>query len=61
MSIGKSRELLQVTDKIIASFPEVTSVHGKIGRADTATDPAPLSMVETTIQFKPRDAVAARA
>ncbi len=52
VSVGKSRELLQVTDKIIASFPEVTSVHGKIGRADTATDPAPLSMIETVVQLE---------
>ena len=49
MSITKARELLQQTDKLIASFPEVHHVFGKIGRAETATDPAPLSMVETTI------------
>ncbi len=53
ISIGKARELLQQTDKIIRSFPEVERVFGKIGRADTATDPAPLSMVETTITLKP--------
>ncbi|MBL8859537.1 MAG: efflux RND transporter permease subunit [Planctomycetes bacterium] len=53
VSVGKSRELLQVTDKIIASFPEVISVHGKIGRAETATDPAPLSMLETVVQLEP--------
>jgi len=53
ISITKSRELLQQTDKIIKSFPEVKSVFGKIGRAETATDPAPLSMLETTIQLKP--------
>ncbi len=52
ISIGKSKELLQQTDKLIASFPEVVSVHGKIGRADTATDPAPLSMLETVVQLK---------
>ena len=52
VSIGKSSELLQQTDRIIASFPEVASVHGKIGRADTATDPAPLSMVETVVQLE---------
>jgi len=55
ISITKSKELLQQTDKIIKSFPEVKSVFGKIGRAQTATDPAPLSMVETTIQLKPED------
>ncbi|MCZ6779660.1 MAG: CusA/CzcA family heavy metal efflux RND transporter [Acidobacteria bacterium] len=53
ISITKARELLQQTDKILISFPEVKSVLGKIGRADTATDPAPLSMIETTVQLKP--------
>lgn len=53
ISIAKARELLQQTDKIIASFPEVDQVFGKVGRADTATDPAPLSMIETTIMLKP--------
>jgi Cu(I)/Ag(I) efflux system membrane protein CusA/SilA len=53
ISITKARELLQQTDKIIKTFPEVNSVFGKIGRADTATDPAPLSMLETTITLKP--------
>lgn len=52
ISITKAKELLQQTDKIIASFPEVKSVFGKIGRADTATDPAPLTMIETTIMLK---------
>ncbi|MGB7297156.1 MAG: CusA/CzcA family heavy metal efflux RND transporter [Candidatus Aminicenantales bacterium] len=52
ISITKAKELLQQTDKIIATFPEVKSVLGKIGRADTATDPAPLTMIETTIQLK---------
>jgi Cu(I)/Ag(I) efflux system membrane protein CusA/SilA len=52
ISITKARELLQQTDKIIATFPEVESVLGKIGRAETATDPAPLSMIETTIVLK---------
>ena len=47
--------LLQQTDKIIKSFPEVESVFGKIGRAETATDPAPLTMIETTIRLKPQD------
>ena len=51
ISITKSKELLQQTDKLIKSFPEVKSVHGKIGRADTATDPAPLSMLETVAQL----------
>ena len=52
ISITKARELLQQTDTIIASFPEVESVLGKVGRAETATDPAPLSMIETTIVLK---------
>ena len=55
ISIDKARELLQQTDKLIRTLPEVKSVFGKIGRAETATDPAPLTMVETVIQFKPRD------
>ena len=55
ISITKAKELLQQTDKIIKTFPEVKSVFGKIGRADTPTDPAPLSMIETTIQLKPED------
>ena len=53
ISITKAKELLQQTDRIIKSFPEVESVFGKIGRAETATDPAPLSMIETTINLKP--------
>jgi Cu(I)/Ag(I) efflux system membrane protein CusA/SilA len=55
ISIGKARELLQQTDKLLKTVPEVESVFGKIGRADTATDPAPLTMIETFIQLKPRD------
>ncbi len=55
ISISKARELLQQTDRIIASFPEVERVFGKVGRAETATDPAPLSMIETTIMLKPLD------
>lgn len=55
ISIGKARELLQQTDKLIATVPEVLTVFGKVGRADTATDPAPLTMIETFIQLKPRD------
>ncbi|MBW2049771.1 MAG: efflux RND transporter permease subunit [Deltaproteobacteria bacterium] len=54
ISITKARELLQQTDKIIQSFPEVRHTLGKIGRAETATDPAPLSMIETTITLWPR-------
>ncbi len=52
LSVTKARELLQQTDKLIAQFPEVRSVLGKIGRADTATDPAPLTMIETTIMLE---------
>ena len=55
ISITKARELLQQTDKIIRMFPEVERVFGKIGRAETATDPAPLSMIETTITLKQQD------
>lgn len=55
LSIGKARELLQQTDKLIATVPEVENVFGKIGRAETATDPAPLTMIETFIRLKPRD------
>ncbi|MCH9047689.1 MAG: efflux RND transporter permease subunit, partial [Proteobacteria bacterium] len=54
ISIGKAQELLQQTDKLIRTIPEVKTVRGKIGRAETATDPAPLTMIETIIQFKPR-------
>ena len=53
ISIGKAQELLQQTDKLIKSVPEVKSVFGKIGRAETATDPAPLTMIETVVQLKP--------
>ncbi|HIN82492.1 MAG TPA: efflux RND transporter permease subunit [Chromatiales bacterium] len=55
VSAGKVQELLQQTDKLIRTVPEVARVFGKAGRAETATDPAPLTMIETTIQFKPRD------
>jgi len=55
ISIGKAKELLQQTDKIIASFPEVERVFGKAGRAETATDPAELTMLETTIKLKPME------
>jgi len=55
ISITKARELLQQTDKIIKTFPEVEHVFGKAGRAETATDPAPLMMIETTIMLKPEN------
>jgi Cu(I)/Ag(I) efflux system membrane protein CusA/SilA len=55
LSAGKAAELLQQTDRLIKTVPEVASVFGKAGRAETATDPAPMEMFETTIQFKPRD------
>ena len=55
VSITKARELLQQTDKILKTFAEVESVFGKVGRAETATDPAPLSMLETILRLKPRD------
>ncbi|GAB6068272.1 CusA/CzcA family heavy metal efflux RND transporter [Methylothermus subterraneus] len=55
ISITKAREILQQTDKILKTFPEVAHVFGKVGRAETATDPAPLSMIETTVRLKPRD------
>ena len=53
ISVTKARQILQVTDRIIKSFPEVKTVFGKAGRAETATDPAPMDMIETTIQLKP--------
>ena len=56
VSITKAREILQQTDRILRTFPEVEQVFGKVGRADSATDPAPLSMIETTITLKPEDA-----
>ena len=55
ISIDKAREILQHTDRLILTVPEVQRVFGKIGRAETATDPAPLTMIETVIQLKPRD------
>ena len=55
ISIGKAREVLQQTDKLIKTVPEVETVFGKMGRADTATDPAPLTMIETFIQLKPKE------
>ncbi|MBE9563673.1 MAG: efflux RND transporter permease subunit, partial [Proteobacteria bacterium] len=55
ISVGKARQLLQQTDRLIKTVPEVKTVFGKVGRAETATDPAPLTMIETTIQLKPRE------
>ncbi|MCG7868149.1 MAG: efflux RND transporter permease subunit, partial [Candidatus Thiodiazotropha taylori] len=55
LSIGKAQELLQQTDRLIMQVAEVERVFGKIGRADSATDPAPLTMIETIIRLKPRD------
>jgi len=55
ISVGKARQLLQQTDKLIMTMPEVHSVLGKIGRADTATDSAPLTMIESFIELKPQD------
>jgi copper/silver efflux system protein len=54
LSISKASEILQLSDRLIKTVPEVETVFGKTGRAETATDPAPLEMLETTIQFKPR-------
>lgn len=55
ISIGKARQILQQTDRLIKTVPEVKSVFGKVGRAETATDPAPLTMIETVIQLKPKN------
>ncbi len=55
LSPGKAAQILQQSDRLIATVPEVKRVFGKIGRAETATDPAPLEMVETTVQLKPRE------
>ena len=55
LSVGKARAILQQTDKLIATVPEVKTVFGKVGRAETATDPAPLTMIETFIQLKPKN------
>lgn len=54
ISVGKTREILQQTDKLIRTVPEVKNVFGKAGRADSATDPADLVMMETSIQLKPQ-------
>jgi Cu(I)/Ag(I) efflux system membrane protein CusA/SilA len=55
LSVGKAAQILQQTDRLLMTVPEVERVFGKMGRAETATDPAPLEMVETTIRFRPRD------
>jgi Cu(I)/Ag(I) efflux system membrane protein CusA/SilA len=55
LSAGKASELLQQSDRMIKTVPEVAHVFGKAGRAETATDPAPIEMFETTVTFKPRD------
>ncbi|MGM0412136.1 MAG: efflux RND transporter permease subunit [Pseudomonadota bacterium] len=55
LSTGKAQQLLQVTDRLIQQVPEVERTFGKIGRAETATDPAPMTMIETTITLKPKD------
>jgi Cu(I)/Ag(I) efflux system membrane protein CusA/SilA len=55
VSVGKAQEILQQTDKLIKTVPEVKRVFGKVGRAETATDPAPLTMIETTILLKPKE------
>ncbi len=55
ISITKARELLQQTDKILTTFPEVHHVFGKVGRAETATDSAPLAMIETTVRLRPKE------
>ena len=55
LSVGKAAEIQQQADRMIRSVPEVASVFGKMGRAETATDPAPIEMMETTVRFKPRD------
>ncbi|MDO9693174.1 MAG: CusA/CzcA family heavy metal efflux RND transporter [Candidatus Latescibacteria bacterium] len=60
ISVTQAAELLQTQDRVLKSFPEVLSVYGKAGRADTSTDPAPLSMMETTVVLKPRDEWRAR-
>src|SRR3546814_4199392 len=54
LSVSKASEILQLTDRLIKTVPEVKTVFGKAGRAETATDPAPIEMFETTIQLKPR-------
>ena len=55
ISITEATKYLQIQDRMLKAFPEVRSVFGKIGKADTSTDPAPMSMVETTVVLKPED------
>jgi Cu(I)/Ag(I) efflux system membrane protein CusA/SilA len=55
ISVGKARQILQQTNKLIYTVPEVETVFGKVGRAETATDPAPLTMIESFIQLKPKE------
>jgi Cu(I)/Ag(I) efflux system membrane protein CusA/SilA len=55
ISVEQAKQYMQYQDRVVRAFPEVVSVHGKAGRAETATDPAPLSMLETVVQLKPRD------
>jgi Cu(I)/Ag(I) efflux system membrane protein CusA/SilA len=54
ISVTEAQRLMEMQDKILRQFPEVLSVHGKAGRADTSTDPAPFSMMETVVQLKPK-------
>ncbi len=61
ISFTEAQRLMQVQDRIIRAFPEVETVLGKAGRAETSTDPAPLSMMETIIVLKPREPVAESA
>ena len=61
MSVAEAQKALQVQDKILMTFPEVERVFGKAGRANTSTDPAPFSMMETTIVLKPEARVAGEA
>src|SRR5438552_15219716 len=55
ISVTEATKYLQIQDRMLKAFPEVQSVFGKIGKADTSTDPAPMSMVETTVVLKPED------
>lgn len=56
MSITEATRLMQLQDRVLKSFPEVLTVHGKAGRSETATDPAPMEMFETVVQFSPPEA-----
>src|SRR5260221_10302121 len=55
IGITEASKYLQIQDKLLRQFPEIQSVYGKIGKSDTATDPAPMSMVETTVVLKPEN------